>query len=412
MKAYGKVMMVPSLGAAAGSCQALTAVALVGSADKAAAGLKEAWLQELIDRHPALLPAAEIEPALGDLVAVCREMKVPSGFIDNVLVTPEGGICLVETKLWRNPEARRAVIGQILDYAADVSAMDYAAFEDAVLRARGQKTGSLFAFVNSEGESADKSTFVDAVSRTLRLGRFLLLIVGDGITEGAERLAAYLQRHVGQHFTLALIEISMWQHPSDGSILILPRILARSVQMERAVIRIEGLGTVVSANERESTSTGKPRASTISEDEFFEKLAKVDATYPDKLKAVLTKLEPLGVEASVDRHMMLEWVRDDGFGMSLGAITTEGKLRTGFAQRSATTQGRPDLAEDYQRHLAALLPGAYLKQTDKRNAWRLAVGEKDAPSIGPLLEHADAWLAVMEAYAGDLAKAFGGLSEA
>ncbi len=32
---------------------------------------------------------------------------------------------LVEAKLWRNPEARRKVIGQILDYAKELSRWNY-----------------------------------------------------------------------------------------------------------------------------------------------------------------------------------------------------------------------------------------------------------------------------------------------
>jgi hypothetical protein len=37
------------------------------------------------------------------------------------LVTPTGLPVLVECKLWRNPQGRREVVGQILDYAKELS---------------------------------------------------------------------------------------------------------------------------------------------------------------------------------------------------------------------------------------------------------------------------------------------------
>ena len=49
------------------------------------------------------------------------ELKTPAGPIDNFMVTPSGLPVLVECKLWRNPEARRQVVGQILDYAKELS---------------------------------------------------------------------------------------------------------------------------------------------------------------------------------------------------------------------------------------------------------------------------------------------------
>jgi hypothetical protein len=53
------------------------------------------------------LPLAEIEPGLYPFVAICREMPTPRDPMDNLLMTGRGDIALVETKLFRNPEARR-----------------------------------------------------------------------------------------------------------------------------------------------------------------------------------------------------------------------------------------------------------------------------------------------------------------
>ena len=70
------------------------------------------WLQKLIHASPECLPIADIEPGLGRFFSVCREMPVaPAGYLDNLLMTPQGDIAIVETELFRNPEARRARSG-------------------------------------------------------------------------------------------------------------------------------------------------------------------------------------------------------------------------------------------------------------------------------------------------------------
>ena len=84
----------------------------------------KAWLQRLIMRHPSLLPVDQIEPAFNTLVPVCIELPMQSGYLDNLLVTPTGDLALVECKLWRNPEARREVVAQIIDYAKEMSCLD------------------------------------------------------------------------------------------------------------------------------------------------------------------------------------------------------------------------------------------------------------------------------------------------
>ena len=40
-------------------------------------------------------------------------------------VNPLGLLILAEHKLWRNPQARREVIGQILDYAKEFASWSY-----------------------------------------------------------------------------------------------------------------------------------------------------------------------------------------------------------------------------------------------------------------------------------------------
>jgi hypothetical protein len=62
---------------------------------------REQWFQDKLFSHPYLLPASEIEPAFHNLEPIA------SYWADLLLVNPDGCIALVETKLFRNAEARR-----------------------------------------------------------------------------------------------------------------------------------------------------------------------------------------------------------------------------------------------------------------------------------------------------------------
>jgi len=92
----------------------------------------ENWLQNLLIKNPSLIPVKEIDSNFNDLIPLGREVSVTVGSIDNLYITQSGEICLVETKLWRNPEAHRTVIAQILDYAKDIYKMTFDEFKECV----------------------------------------------------------------------------------------------------------------------------------------------------------------------------------------------------------------------------------------------------------------------------------------
>ena len=86
---------------------------------------QEAWLQELLRQHPDILPAADIEPVFHPLISIGCEVGTDTGSIDNLFISPRGYLVLVETKLWRNPQAKREVVAQAIDYAASLSRWTY-----------------------------------------------------------------------------------------------------------------------------------------------------------------------------------------------------------------------------------------------------------------------------------------------
>ena len=68
-----------------------------------------------------MLPVAAIDAAYSDPVPVCRELSTPAGYVDALYINALGRLILAEFKLWRNPQARREVIGQILNYTKELA---------------------------------------------------------------------------------------------------------------------------------------------------------------------------------------------------------------------------------------------------------------------------------------------------
>jgi hypothetical protein len=215
---------------------------------------REATLRDLIADHPGLLPVHDLDPSYGRLVTVTKELSIPGvGFVDVLLTDETGRLVVVECKLWRNPQARREVVGQILDYARELSRYSYEDLQRQVAIATHRRGNVLFDLAREAGGVLDEAEFVDRVSRDLRAGRFLLLVVGDGITEGTRRIGEYLRDQPGLAFTFGLIEMAEYRVASAGDperTIIQPRVLAQTSLIERHVIRSEVPGLVIDAVEQ------------------------------------------------------------------------------------------------------------------------------------------------------------------
>ena len=231
---------LPILISGAGSNVLLDRVPLTGASGTSA--YDEDWLQDLLYKHPESLPVAEINPSFAGLIPICREMLTPAGPIDVLYATREGRLAVLEAKLWRNPEARRKVIGQILDYAKELSHWTYEKLDAAVLAARRRDQGtarSLFEIVRDQHAELDEAQFIDSISRSLRRGDLLLLIAGDGIRENVGAITNFIEDHGTLHFTFGLIEMAIYRMP-DGRHLVQPRVLAHTEVIRRIVVDVRG----------------------------------------------------------------------------------------------------------------------------------------------------------------------------
>jgi hypothetical protein len=205
----------------------------------ATGGRSEAWLRDALHDNPELVPVADIDVTFGPLVSVCTELPTDVGPIDNVFINSHGRLTLVECKLWKNAEARRKLIAQVIDYASQVSRWDYSRLQAAVNQRTGSKGNYLFDLVKAKHDHLAEAAFVDATNRALREARFLLLLAGDGIRSEIEQIAELLKKNAGAAYSFGMFEVALYESPA-GDVLAHPRVIAKTHNIERIVVVLQG----------------------------------------------------------------------------------------------------------------------------------------------------------------------------
>ena len=318
----------------------------------------ERRLQELIHDHPTCLPLDQIEPGIGRLVSVCMELPLRVGSVDNLFVTPEGNLVLAEVKLWGNPEARRKVVAQALEYATAFFKLDYTQLDAAVMK--GDFNGaspprSLYSLVDG-ADSPTESVFADRVTRNLREGRIVVLIVGDEIRPATDELVTGLQAHANFHFTFALVEMPVYLRPDSlDEFIVTPRTLIKTETVPRFTIRTEGGSTDISDAGTDEREAARPsRRSSISSESFFEAIGERSQEIPVKLKKFLDEAASIDVRPEYRGLLNLKWDQPDGSPVNLGWISpSSGEVRTHASYWNVDR----DLAESYNVRLAELFGG-------------------------------------------------------
>ncbi len=333
----------------------------------------ERKLQEVLSKYPELLAVDQVDPVFAPAVCIGKETATGAGPLDVLYISPQGYLTIVETKLWRNPQARREVIAQVVDYAKQIARWDYARLEEAFLqyaKAQAINAKSLYDFVcEASQEDVEEIPFIDSVERNLRQGRFLMLIVGDGIHENVASMASYLLTTPNLNFNLQLMEIACYGMPDgNGSVMLVPSIIARTVEVERAVVRIEMSSE---AEKKVNVITtipevpGKSPRSRMSRQEFLERLAaKVGAEQAAKVEAFVDRLlneyDSISEEFTKNRlAIKLEFTKTDRPPQSILYIHATGYVHTRpqlckFAQRNGVT---PSIIESYFDRLKQIAPG-------------------------------------------------------
>ena len=202
----------------------------------------ETWLRDTLFDNPEIIPTDEIDSAFGPLVPLCKELRTDAGAIDAVFINERGRLTILECKLWKNWQARREVVAQTLHYVSALAGWSYADLQRQVSAAVGKQGNLPFEEVRKRaGSGLREREFVDAVSRSLREGRFLVLIAGDGIREGVQSLTDLVNRSATKAFSFGLIEVALYRF-GRGRFAIQPRVLAETEVVTRhmTIVNMKG----------------------------------------------------------------------------------------------------------------------------------------------------------------------------
>lgn len=202
---------------------------------------KEEWLQELLYKHPSILPLHQIDEDFTPPISIGREIAN----IDNLFISPKGLITIVETKLWRNPEAHRTVVAQILDYANTLASWSFQQLNEAVqafMKKWHGESKSIYQLVKRKirDDDSNEIEFQQRVQNCLDNGRFALIIVGDKIFPGATQLAEVIQSAPHMQYTMGFVELCCYkmEKGSDWPLIVIPNFVTKTNEITRAVVKV------------------------------------------------------------------------------------------------------------------------------------------------------------------------------
>ena len=181
----------------------------------------EAALHRLIEQNPQLLPLA----GSPSLTILGSEIQLGSGSADILAVESSGRPAVIEVKLARNSEARRAIVSQVIAYAAYLHGYKVDDLEQGPLRKALADAGysSILNAVqaNDQEGAVDADSFSASMQQYLDQGNFRLVLVLDEVSAELERVIAYLNAITLQDLTIDLITLTVYD--VNGAQVALPQ---------------------------------------------------------------------------------------------------------------------------------------------------------------------------------------------
>ena len=195
-------------------------------------------LQSLIAEHPELLDGEQIRPGSPRRwLLINREKGIPetsdSGArwaVDHLIVDQDAVPTLVEVKRGSNPEIRRSIVGQVLEYAAHAARTWTAdelrrTFEESANAQGHSPSEELRNLLRTDGEP-DADGFWEKVATNLSARRMRLLFVADEIPDPLERTVEFLNEQMPN---IEVLAVEIKQFRSRHTQTLVPRVLGRIV---------------------------------------------------------------------------------------------------------------------------------------------------------------------------------------
>ena len=201
----------------------------------------EDQLQELLETYPNLLAGDEIDRATPRRwLLISREASLSAEeelnerwSLTHLFLDQDGIPTLVEVKRSHNSEVRQKVVGQMLEYVANV--LVYWPIEsiiaqfEANCRLHGRDPEQVFE--EFLGIDADEELFWQKVKTNLQAGKSRLVFVADDIPPELRRMVEFLNKQMDPVEVLA-VEIKQYVS-QDGLKTLVPRVIGQTTEAQQ-----------------------------------------------------------------------------------------------------------------------------------------------------------------------------------
>lgn len=176
----------------------------------------EAELQDLIEKYPRILdPIPKMGGLELPLLILGREFMVQSGAIDFLALDSDGELYIIETKLAENPEQRRTVIGQVLEYASNLRDMNAEEFSKKCRNYLGKPVEKVVQSCLVDTESADDiaveaTETVKRAAENREAGKFTIVVVTNNINFEIQRLFSFLDEMTQINLNFLVLEVNRY----------------------------------------------------------------------------------------------------------------------------------------------------------------------------------------------------------
>ena len=317
-------------------------------------GLKESWLRDSIFHVPELVigPCRAAGLTEDEWYPWQREYKVEVGQIDVLLLSSQGRVAVVETKLATSPDLRRRVLAQALDYLTHLSD----SFADALPEIPRDENGQ---------PVADPEDIRESVGQ----GDVLVIVASDEVDPRVAKLSrSLLADHFVKQWDLALVDVALYRDASGHSkkYVVVPHLRNLIESEPRQVVRVIVEGETPSARIQVERVTGDELTSARQvwdEHRFLENLDTEKAPKPVRHLASLLIALVKGFPDSVT----VAWGTGKLGSMTVkrhggGLIEVYGSGRVRFRPLKFARALGDDIGAEYRHGLDKLVPGAMRMQ--------------------------------------------------
>jgi len=148
--------------------------------------------------------------------------------------------------------------------------------------------------------------------------------------------------------------------------------------------------------------TGGGKAQTISDQEFFSDLEKINPSYPEALRSFLDKARAIGCQPELRRGYSLYIDEPNGSRLNLGTIDKQGNVSVWGVGSRDQNYAEP-VGCRYMERIVGFLPGTDMRnEAPNPSAWHIRHKGRSTIPLSVMLTHEDAWLAAIKEVADRL----------